>query len=80
MPDGSREASPKAAAPTIHRGSLFVPPTHPDALGFEELARIRRRAFLRFYLRPGYVLSRFRRREFGQLLRQARILASQALS
>jgi anaerobic magnesium-protoporphyrin IX monomethyl ester cyclase len=58
-------------------GPLFVPATHPDALPFEQLDRLRRRAYLRFYLRPRYVLSRLARREYGSLLRQARIFMSQ---
>jgi anaerobic magnesium-protoporphyrin IX monomethyl ester cyclase len=58
-------------------GPLFVPATHPDALAFEGLDRLRKRAYLRFYLRPRYVLSRLRRREYRSLLRQARIFASQ---
>jgi len=61
-------------------GPLFVPPTHPDALPFESLARLRRRAYLRFYLRPGYVLSRLGRGHLRQLWRQARLLASQVLA
>jgi radical SAM superfamily enzyme YgiQ (UPF0313 family) len=58
-------------------GPHFVPPTHPDALPFQRLAAIRRAAYLRFYLRPRYVLSRVARRDYGLLLRQARIFASQ---
>lgn len=58
-------------------GPFFVPATHPDALPFERLDRLRRRAYLRFYLRPRYVLSRLARREYGSLLRQARIFMSQ---
>lgn len=61
-------------------GAFFVPPTHPDALPFERLARLRRAAYLRFYLRPRYVLSRLARREYGVLLRQARIFLSQVAS
>ena len=61
-------------------GPLFVPPTHPQALPFERLARIRRRALMRFYLRPGYVMSRLRRRQYRLLLQQVRIFASQLLS
>jgi hypothetical protein len=61
-------------------GAYFVPPTHPDALPFERLARLRRAAYLRFYLRPRYVLSRLGRREYGALLRQARIFLSQVAS
>jgi radical SAM superfamily enzyme YgiQ (UPF0313 family) len=60
-------------------GPQFVPPTHPDALSFPRLSQLRRAAYLRFYLRPRYVLSRLRRREYGALLRQARIFASQLL-
>jgi hypothetical protein len=59
------------------RGPHFVPPTHPDALPFERLTALRKQAFLRFYLRPGYVLSRLRRREFGALMRQAKLFVSQ---
>lgn len=58
-------------------GPLFVPATHPDALPFERLDRLRRGAYLRFYLRPRYVMSRLARREYGALLRQARIFLSQ---
>jgi radical SAM superfamily enzyme YgiQ (UPF0313 family) len=58
-------------------GPLFVPATHPEALPFARLERLRRRGYLRFYLRPRYVLSRLARREYGSLLRQARIFASQ---
>jgi radical SAM superfamily enzyme YgiQ (UPF0313 family) len=61
-------------------GPYFVPPTHPDALPFERLSQIRRGAYLRFYLRPRYVLSRLARREYGSLLRQARIFLSQVAS
>lgn len=59
------------------RGPHFVPPTHPEALPFARLAELRRSAYLRFYLRPGYVLSRLRRREYRALLRQARLFLSQ---
>ena len=58
-------------------GAFFVPPTHPEALPFERLARLRRAAYLRFYLRPRYVLSRLARGEYRALLRQARIFLSQ---
>ena len=58
-------------------GPLFVPATHPDALPFRRLDQLRRRAYLRFYLRPRYVASRLARREYGALWRQARIFASQ---
>ena len=58
-------------------GSVFVPPTHPDALPFERLSALRRSAYLRFYLRPRYVMSRLARREYASLLRQARIFLSQ---
>jgi radical SAM superfamily enzyme YgiQ (UPF0313 family) len=58
-------------------GPFFVPPTHPDALPFDRLARLRRAAYLRFYLRPRYVMSRLARREYRSLLRQARIFLSQ---
>lgn len=58
-------------------GPRFLPPTHPQALPFERLEALRRAAYLRFYLRPGYVLSRLARREFGALLRQARLFLSQ---
>jgi radical SAM superfamily enzyme YgiQ (UPF0313 family) len=61
-------------------GPYFVPPTHPEALPFERLAGLRRAAYLRFYLRPRYVLSRIARREYGALLRQARIFMSQVAS
>lgn len=61
-------------------GPHFVPPSHPEALPFDRLSRLRRAAYLRFYLRPRYVLSRLGRREYGSLLRQARILLSQASS
>jgi len=61
-------------------GAHFVPPSHPDALSFDRLSRLRRAAYLRFYLRPRYVLSRLGRRDYGSLLRQARILVSQAVS
>jgi radical SAM superfamily enzyme YgiQ (UPF0313 family) len=61
-------------------GPFFVPPTHPQALPFDQLSRLRRAAFLRFYLRPRYVLSRLARREYGALLRQARIFLSQVAS
>ena len=61
-------------------GAHFVPPSHPDALSFDRLAELRRAAYLRFYLRPRYVLSRLARRDYGSLLRQARILVSQAVS
>jgi anaerobic magnesium-protoporphyrin IX monomethyl ester cyclase len=61
-------------------GPHFVPPSHPDALPFERLSRLRRGAYLRFYLRPRYVLSRLGRRDYGSLLRQARLLVSQAVS
>jgi hypothetical protein len=33
-----------------------------------------------FYLRPRYVLSRLGRRHYGSLLRQGRLLVSQAVS
>jgi hypothetical protein len=52
----------------------------PIALSFDRLSRLRRAAYLRFYLRPRYVLSRLGRRDYGSLLRQARILVSQAVS
>jgi hypothetical protein len=68
-----------AVAPSKH-GPYFVPPTHPDAMPFDRLARIRRAAYLRFYLRPGYVLSRLARREYRSLLRQARLFVSQVAS
>jgi radical SAM superfamily enzyme YgiQ (UPF0313 family) len=58
-------------------GPLFVPATHPDAIPFRRLDRLRKRAYLRFYLRPRYVASRLARREYGSLWRQARIFASQ---
>jgi radical SAM superfamily enzyme YgiQ (UPF0313 family) len=58
-------------------GPYFVPPTHPQALPFERLAELRRAAYLRFYLRPGYVLSRLARREYSSLFRQLRIFLSQ---
>jgi radical SAM superfamily enzyme YgiQ (UPF0313 family) len=58
-------------------GPYFVPPTHPDALPFERLAELRRSAYLRFYLRPGYVISRLGRRELGGLLKQVRLFLSQ---
>jgi radical SAM superfamily enzyme YgiQ (UPF0313 family) len=61
-------------------GPFFVPPTHPDALPLDRLAHLRRMAYVRFYLRPGYVMSRLRRRQLGALLRQARIFASQVTS
>ena len=61
-------------------GPHFVPPSHPEALPFERLSRLRRGAYLRFYLRPRYVLSRLGRRDYGSLLRQARLLVSQAVS
>ncbi len=64
-----------ALAPT--GGPQFVPPTHPDALPLERLSRLRRGAYLRFYLRPGYVMSRIKRRDYGFLLRQARLFLSQ---
>jgi radical SAM superfamily enzyme YgiQ (UPF0313 family) len=67
-------------AVTPGNGAYFVPPTHPDALPFERLARLRRAAYLRFYLRPRYVLSRLGRREYAALLRQARIFLSQVAS
>ena len=60
-------------------GPHFVPPSHPEALPFDRLSRLRRAAYLRFYLRPRYVLSRLGRRDYGSLLRQARILVSQAV-
>lgn len=59
------------------RGPHFVPPTHPLALPYARLAELRRSAYLRFYLRPGYVMSRLRRREYRALLRQARLFLSQ---
>jgi radical SAM superfamily enzyme YgiQ (UPF0313 family) len=68
-----------AVTPSSH-GPHFVPATHPDALPFERLARIRRAAYLRFYLRPGYVSSRLARREYRSLLRQVRLFASQVRS
>jgi radical SAM superfamily enzyme YgiQ (UPF0313 family) len=61
-------------------GPYFVPPTHPDALPFERLSQLRQAAYLRFYLRPRYVLSRLARREYGALWRQARIFMSQVAS
>jgi hypothetical protein len=61
-------------------GPYFVPTTHPAALPFSRLDRLRRGAYLRFYLRPGYVLSRLARREYKTLLRGARIFASQIAS
>lgn len=61
-------------------GPYFVPPTHPDALPFERLTQLRQAAYLRFYLRPRYVLSRLARREYGALWRQARIFMSQVAS
>jgi radical SAM superfamily enzyme YgiQ (UPF0313 family) len=61
-------------------GPYFVPPTHPRALPFEKLSGLRRAAYLRFYLRPRYVLSRLGRREYASLLRQARIFLSQVAS
>jgi radical SAM superfamily enzyme YgiQ (UPF0313 family) len=61
-------------------GDHFVPPSHPDALPFDRLSRLRRAAYLRFYLRPRYMLSRLGRRDYGSLLRQARLLVSQAVS
>jgi radical SAM superfamily enzyme YgiQ (UPF0313 family) len=61
-------------------GPLFVPATHPEALAFEVLERWRKRAYLRFYLRPRYVLGRLARREYGALLRQARLFLSQVAS
>jgi radical SAM superfamily enzyme YgiQ (UPF0313 family) len=61
-------------------GPFFVPTTHPGALPFKHLDRLRRGAYLRFYLRPGYVLSRLARREYRTLLRGARIFASQIAS
>jgi len=60
-------------------GPHFVPPTHPGALSFDRLSRARRAAYLRFYLRPRYVMSRLARRDYGSLVRQARLLVSQAL-
>ena len=62
---------------TPGEGPLFVPATHPGALPFERLESLRRGAYLRFYLRPRYVMSRLARREYGALLRQARIFFSQ---
>jgi radical SAM superfamily enzyme YgiQ (UPF0313 family) len=67
-----------AVAPTS--GPTFVPPTHPDALAFDRLSALRRAAYLRFYLRPRYVASRLARREYGALVRQARLFASQVLA
>jgi radical SAM superfamily enzyme YgiQ (UPF0313 family) len=61
-------------------GPYFVPTTHPAALPFSRLDQLRRQAYLRFYLRPGYVLSRVARREYKALLRGARIFASQIAS
>jgi anaerobic magnesium-protoporphyrin IX monomethyl ester cyclase len=61
-------------------GPVFVPPTHPDALPFDVLDRWRRRAYLRFYLRPRYVMSRIARGEYTALLRQARLFMSQVAS
>jgi anaerobic magnesium-protoporphyrin IX monomethyl ester cyclase len=67
-------------AVAVGDGAHFVPPSHPDALPFDRLSRLRRAAYLRFYLRPRYVLSRLGRRDYGSLLRQARLLVSQAVS
>lgn len=72
---GTRYAVPPGAD-----GRYFVPPTHPEALGFDRLRRLRRRAYLRFYLRPRYLLDRIWRRDYQALVRQAAILASQVLS
>jgi radical SAM superfamily enzyme YgiQ (UPF0313 family) len=67
-------------AMAVGDGPYFVPTTHPAALPFSRLDRLRRGAYLRFYLRPGYVLSRLARREYKTLLRGARIFASQIAS
>jgi len=61
-------------------GPYFVPPTHTRALPFARLSELRRGAYLRFYLRPGYVLSRLRRREYGALFRQAKLFLSQVVA
>ena len=61
-------------------GRFFVPPTHPEALPLARLSQIRKAAYLRFYLRPSYVLSRLGRRQYGSLLRQARLFVSQVAS
>jgi radical SAM superfamily enzyme YgiQ (UPF0313 family) len=61
-------------------GPDFVPATHPDALAFERLVSLRRSAYLRFYLRPRYILSRVARGELRSLLRQVGIFASQVLA
>ena len=55
--------------------------TDRDFAGYFAARRdtVRRTAYLRFYLRPRYVLSRLGRRNYGSLLRQARILVSQAV-
>jgi anaerobic magnesium-protoporphyrin IX monomethyl ester cyclase len=61
-------------------GPFYIPPTHPDALDPTLLASLRRAAYLRFYLRPGYVLSRVGRGEWRSLLRQAQLFVRQVLA
>lgn len=52
--------------------SLF-PEAVESALTVADLKRLTRRAYLRYYLRPGYVLGRLRAGRWRDLLRQARL-------
>jgi anaerobic magnesium-protoporphyrin IX monomethyl ester cyclase len=54
--------------------SLF-PEAVEGPLTLAELKALTRRAYLRYYLRPAYILERFRRGRFSLLMTQARLLA-----
>lgn len=55
--------------------SLF-PEAVEAALNLRDLKRLTRRAYLRYYLRPGYVLGRIAKGDWGGLLGQARLFWS----
>lgn len=55
--------------------SLF-PEAVEGALTLADLKRLTRRAYLRYYLRPGYVLGRLRKGDWAGLLGQARLFWS----
>jgi radical SAM superfamily enzyme YgiQ (UPF0313 family) len=60
--------------------AFFVPPTHPRALPFDVLSAARKRAYLRFYLRPSVAFRRIRQSGVSDLLAQARLFARQVWS
>ena len=52
-------------------GDELFPEAYTGVISKKKLLSLTRRAFLTFYLRPGYLASRLKSREFGTLFRQA---------